>query len=952
MIAVSPAHGPATTVHLLGPVEARRGGEPVRVGGPRQRLLLAVLAVRRGRWASTDSLIEEVFEGEPTDAADATLRAYISKLRGALGDDVRITGGATGYLLEMPPEAIDSARFEALIAEADVALRGRRPAIAADRLRAALGLWRGEPFGGLGTDGILRVEAERLSELRLHAVESRIEADLQVGAAPALVDELEALVREHPFREAFWRQLMLALYRTERQADALAAYHRARAALDEQLGIEPGEELRALEAAILRQDVPDVAPPGERHNLPALVSSFVGREAELSRVEDLVHASRLVTLTGVGGVGKTRLAIEAARRLAPSFADGVAFVDLAPIADGSLVADQITTAFEVRVNAGLDPLDRLVAHLRDRDVLLVLDNCEHLLAACASVAARLLATCPSLRLLATSRELLGVEGETDSPVPPLIVPVEGDAAVRDSEAVQLFMARARAARPGIPDDEPTIAIVARICADLEGIPLAIELAAARARVLSPAEIGERLRDRFRFLVSWRRLSAARHRTLREAMDWSHDLLDPAAQRLFAELSVFAGGFGLDAVAEVCTLDAAGTALDELQRLVEASLVTVDQGSETTRYGLLETVRQYAAERLDASGSGDQLRALHAHHYANLADQGWLAIRAPATQPLWLARLRDDRDNFRAALGWSLSHGEPRIALRITGTLWRYWWFRGEAAEGRVWLERALAADDRRDARLRARSLIGLAGLLWSLAEIDAAEAPAQEARRLAEQIEDHVGVASASNTLGLIAMGRREVQLARKHFADSVAHNRVADMPADLRDWNLATAIDNLGSTAHDLGDDDAALRYWVEARSINERLGSTEDMAMNDLHLSILEAEAGRHGDARRRLHDALSVYETLGFLHYAAECLEAASVIANGVSAPGRAAFALGAAGRIHQQLGNQPVPFMARLRDREAAAARVALGVQGFDAAFADGFEAPVPAAIRDTIEFLGE
>jgi tetratricopeptide (TPR) repeat protein len=283
-------------------------------------------------------------------------------------------------------------------------------------------------------------------------------------------------------------------------------------------------------------------------------------------------------------------------------------------------------------------------------------------------------------------------------------------------------------------------------------------------------------------------------------------------------------------------------------------------------------------------------------------------------------------------------------------MWRYWWFRGETAEGRAWLERTLASDDGRDARLRVRSLIGYAGLLWSLGEIDAAEAPAEEARQLAEQIDDHVGVENACNTLGLIAMGHENSELARHWFAESVARNRIADQPPELRDWNLAIGIDNLGSVAHDLGDDEAAMRHWTEARAINERLGSVEGVAMNDLHLSILDAEAGRHDEARRRLGSALSVYETLGFLHYAAESLEAASVIANGVRLPGTAAFALGAAARIHRQLDNAPVPFMARLRDRETAAARAALGDPAFDAAYAEGLEAPVAESIRRVLAFL--
>jgi predicted ATPase/DNA-binding SARP family transcriptional activator len=945
----------SVTLHLLGPVGASRGEAALRIGGPRQRALLALLAIHRGRWVSADQLVEEVFAGDPTEAAGATLRSYVSRLRKTLGDGVAIRATASGYAIDIDPDAIDAVRFERLVAEGDEALRARRSGLAAERLTAALGLWHGAPFAGLPTDGALGIEAERLAELRLHAVEARIEADLALGGAGELVDELEALVVEHPYREAFWRQLMLALYRSERQADALAAYHRARSALDEQLGIEPGEELVALEAAILRHEVPAVAIPAARHNLPAAVASFIGREAEVAQIQALARDHRMVTLTGVGGVGKTRLVIEAARGLVASFADGVAFVDLAPLSDGSLVTGQIAATLDAHGDPTLQPVDRLVAHLRDLDLLLVLDNCEHVLAETAAVVARVLEACPGLHVVATSREVLGTAGELDMPVPPLSIPLPGgDADLGASEAVRLFMDRAHAARPSMPQDEETLRTVARICADLEGLPLAIELAAARARVLSPAEINDRLRDRFRFLVSWRRLSSARHRTLREAMDWSYELLDPAAQDLLAELSVFAGGFGLDAVEAVCSVEPGGSALDQLQRLVEASLVTVDQGraraGAATRYGLLETVREYGAERLESAGRTAAARRRHAEHFATLAGEGWLELRSPTRQPIWRARLAADRDNFRTALAWSLEHQETELALRITGTLWWFWWVSGEALAGRAWVEQALRLPDPNPGRDRARSLVGLAGLLWSLGEVDIAEAPAQRARELAESVGDGFVAANALNTLGLIASGRGDAARARELLAESVELTRAADLPPAIRDKNLAIGIDNLGSIAHELGDDIDAARLWREARAINAAIGHHDGLAMNDLHLAILDAEAGRHDDARRALERALSYYDGDGFLHYVTESLEAASIVANGLGVASEAAYVLGAAAGLHRRLGNEPVPFMALLRDREAAIARSALGDARYDVAYGDGFAAPTTDATRRTLAFL--
>jgi predicted ATPase/DNA-binding SARP family transcriptional activator len=937
---------------VLGPVEAWRNGERLALGGPRQQALLAMLLLEAPRPVSIDRLVSELWADEPPDGADVTIRSYVSRLRSSLGDGVAISAVAAGYALDVAPDAIDARRFERLIAtDASRPAGGADRRRSRDRLAAALELWVGTPFAQLPQIGALRIEAERLAELRLQALGRRIDADLEMGLSDALVPELEGLLRDHPFRERFWAQLMLALYRANRQADALAAYHRARTALDEHLGIEPGDELVSLQAAILRHEVPEVAPPTQRHNLPAPIATFVGREAELLRVQGLVRSNRLVTLTGVGGVGKTRLAVEAARGMVTWFADGVAFIDLAPLGDPALLADHLVAVLDPGGPSNVDPIERVAGHLREQERLVVLDNCEHLLAACAAVTSRLLTTCPFIRILATSRELLGVDGEVDAEVNPLGVPAKGDPDIRESEAVRLFMARARAARPGLADDDQTIAAVGRICADLEGIPLAIELAAARARVLSPAEINDRLRDRFRFLVSWRRLGTARHRTLREAMDWSHDLLDPAGQRLLAELSVFTGGFGLDAVQAVCAIDSADDALDQVQRLVEASLVNVEQAGGPTRYTLLETVRQYGADRLEASGRSEDLRRRHAEHFAAVADDGWLQLHIPATQAFWLERLRVDRDNYRAALGWSLDRGESQIALRIAGTLWRYWWIWGEPQEGRAWLERALAADDRSNPERRGRCLIGLAGLLWSLGDHEAAAGPADEARRLADEVGDNVVAAAASNTLGLIVSGQGDGLRARGFFEESVARYRVADLPPDVRDWNLAIAIDNVGSAAHSLGDDEAALRNWREARAINERLGSDEGIAMNDLHLSILEAEGRRPDDARIRLLRSLTHYESLSFRHYLSECFEVAALVANGLGAHADAAFALGAAARIHAELRNQPVPFMDLLRHRETAAARSALGDDAFDALYADGLAAPVAEAVRRTKERFG-
>jgi predicted ATPase/DNA-binding SARP family transcriptional activator len=667
---------------LLGPVQAIRDASTLRLGGPRQRALLALLLVERGRPVAAARLAEELWHGRPPPAASATLPTYVSRLRAALGADAPIDSSTAGYRLDVEVDQVDILRFERLAHEGREALARGAAQRAAERLGAALALWRGEPFGDLADEGALRGEAERLQEMRLQAIEDRVEAELSLGESAELLDDLEGLVRAHPYRERFWRQLILALYRAQRQADALAAYQRARTVLDEELGLEPGEELKRLEQAILRQDVPVVQRPEERHNLPAAVTSFVGREVELAEIGRLLGEVRLLTLTGVGGVGKTRLALEAASRALPDFPDGVVFVDLSSLVDGGHVPRAVALALELGEGSGAD-VASLVEEVRRAELLLVLDNCEHVRDSCAELAHSLLISGPRLRLIATSRELLGAPGEVDYPVSPLSLPsaAADRGEVRESEAVRLFLERAQAVRPRLLADDEATASAARICADLDGLPLAIELAAARAKALSLDDIASRLSDRFRFLVSWRRLAAARHRTLREAMDWSYELLDAAEQALLARLSVFAGDFTLADAAQVCMDGDEERTPELLERLVTASLVVAEERDREMRYRLLETVRQYAEERLDPEAT-ERTRRAHAQHFLAVAKAADLsAVPRRGRQRLDLAIAA--QDNLRGALAWSLASESIAFGLELATSLERFW-VTNDPREGTRW----------------------------------------------------------------------------------------------------------------------------------------------------------------------------------------------------------------------------------------------------------------------------
>jgi predicted ATPase len=616
---------------------------------------------------------------------------------------------------------LDARRFEQLAAAGQAALGRGEAAAAAGRFREALALWRGQALADVCEVEPLALEAARLEELRLAAIEGRAEADLALGRHGELAAELESLVAQYPLRERLWRLLVLALYRGERQADALAAYRRARAMLATDLGLEPGEELRRLEQQVLRHQVP-AQPPPARHNLLAPLTSFLGREQEQVALEELLGQARLITLTGAAGVGKTRLAVEAAARVVARFGQGVWLADLAGITSPGLVAVRVMEALGVRQDGDVPVIEALRYRLRAADLLLVLDNCEHLLDACAELAADLLGSSPGLRVLATSREPLGVAGEITYPVPPLALPPDpaDSATTAWAPAVRLFLDRASTARGGGPARAggAPVQAAARICRALDGLPLAIELAAARMSTLSAAEIETHLTDRFAFLAYRRPVPDPRHQALQAAIDWSYDLLPADERRVFSELSAFAGDFGLAQAAEVCSGGDQVTALDVIDQLAAKSLLTAQTMPGGTRYQMLETIRDYAASCLAETGEDGPARRRHAEAFLRLAER-----------EDQLAVLTREHDNFRAALQWSLSTGDvagPRLAHELGD----FWLARGLLQEGSQWLERALAQRPA-DPRVRAGLLRLLGTVLYQSGDMKGARAALTEGSHIA-----------------------------------------------------------------------------------------------------------------------------------------------------------------------------------------------------------------------------
>ncbi|WP_405432020.1 BTAD domain-containing putative transcriptional regulator [Micromonospora sp. NBC_00617] len=653
---------------VLGPLAVTTdAGEPVVVPGAKVRALLADLLTNRNQVVSADRLIDDLW-GDDTPANPAgALQVRVSQLRKALNDaepgarDL-VESRAPGYLLRA--DTVDADRFAELARHTDV-----------DRLTEALGLWRGEAYADVADAEFVRAEATRLAEQRLAVHERLAEARVARGEHDLVAADLAELVARHPLREGLRAVQLRALYAAGRQSEALDSYADLRDRLADELGLDPGPELVALHRRILEQDAGLSAPPKAaiiRNSLPAQLDELVGRAEALTELRALLPAQRLVTLIGPGGVGKTRLATETAR--AQSFPDGVLLVELAPLPAGDPgVAEQVLGALDAREAAGtsLSATDRLVAALRSRHLLLVLDNCEHVIEQVAALVARLLRDAPEVRVLATSREPLGLTGELLWEVPPLSLPRDSDPdAVRRSAAARLFAARAAAQHRGFRLDEHTAAAVAQLCRRLDGLPLALELAATRVRALGLRGVVDRLDDRFRLLTTQQRDVPPRQRTLTAVIGWSWDLLDDGDRAVLARLAVFGDGCTPEAAEFVCRTD-----LDTLARLVDRSLVVLDDSGTGPRYRLLESVAAFGLDHLVDAGD---TRARHAAYYTDLAEHADPRLRGP-DQQRWLALLDAETVNLRAAL----AHGG---GLRLAVALSWYWYLRGRLSEAR----RALA----------------------------------------------------------------------------------------------------------------------------------------------------------------------------------------------------------------------------------------------------------------------
>ncbi|MGH2347813.1 MAG: ATP-binding protein, partial [Chloroflexota bacterium] len=855
---------------LLGGLVFRYNGQPLPESAFRRRkslLLLLRLLAGPGHRLPVDAILELLWPEQDPQISAVNLRAVLSGIRLALPDRaapnpvVRLDASLTfDPLLDL---MLDVDQFAAA---AEAGLSDGNPAA----LRRALALYAGPLLPSLPYEEW--ASARRATLARLHR---QVLLALTAQGERGTEEQLRAFLVEDPTDEEVGRALMRLLGAHGRRAEALRVEHALVTALHEELGVSPSLETAALHAALLEPPAPSpgsppeapAAPEAQRHNLPAALSSFVGRAWEQAELRQLLDRTRLLTLTGPGGCGKTRLALALAEERAAAGSVEVRLVELAPVDTGTDVTRATARVLGLREESGRPLLDTLVAHLADHPILLILDNCEQVLEACAALAHGLLRACPGLRILATSRERLGLTGETVWPVPPLSLPtLDGRSSLAhlaQAEAVQLFIERVRGVRPGFALTERNGAAVAQICRQLDGMPLALELAAARAATLTMEQIAERLDDRFGLLIAGNRGALPRHQTLRAALDWSWDLLRKEEQALLRRLAVFVGGWTARAAETVCAAEElpspgieGGKVVDLLDGLIAKSLAQIVETADgEVRYGLLETMRQYGLERLAQAGELTKVRDRHLRWCVALAEEAVPALAGPEQQT-WVNRLEAEHDNFRAALTWSEQEcRHPISGLRLASALWRFWLVHGHLAEGRRRLDHALTMADAAPIATRAAALWGAGNLAHRHGDFAQAGLLHRQSLALFRELRDERGIANSLNGVGLVAWSLGEYGQAMTAFEESLSLRR------ELDDWSgIATALSNLGCVARSMGDYRRARALFEEALTLDRVQGHKLNSAIAMSNLGSVLERQGDHGRGAALHRESLALFRELG--------------------------------------------------------------------------------------------
>jgi predicted ATPase/DNA-binding SARP family transcriptional activator len=825
---------------VLGTLEVvDASGAALPLGSAGLRRLLALLLVHAGTVVSADRIADVLWGDQPPVNPTNALHNLVSRLRKVIGNGLLTR--APGYVLRVAADETDAGSFDELVARARAAATAERPGDAAALLDQALALWSGPAYAEFADEDFARAEAARLDELRVTAVEERVDAELALGAHAAAAARAETLIAAHPLRERPHAQLMRALYRGGRQADALRVYRDYRDRLDQDLGLTPSASLQRLHEEVLRQspalDWAERAGAGGRPvgNLPAVRVGLIGRDRELADLSAVIRHTRVRTVTGAGGAGKTLLALHAAATAAPGFPDGAWLVELAAIRDPAMVVDAISTTLGVRQRQGLGVADRLLEFLRPKRLLLVLDNCEHVIDAAAGVVDAIAAGCPHVTVLATSREPLSVAGEHVWPLAPLAVPPAGLADVEAAAAVpavRLLVDRATAAAPGFVLRPDNLAAVGEICRRLDGLPLAIELAAAKLRAMSPAEVAGRLHARFPLLRSGRRIGAERQRSLWNLVDWSYELLDDRQRRVFERLSVFVGAFTLTAAWQVCRDavdmlddgDPDDAEVDEtevadlLAGLVDRSMVVAHVAAGTaqapSRYSLLETLRAYARERLVERGDEHPARRAHAQYAVAFADAAASGLEGP-DEGRWADAVARTTDDLRAAHLWAVE-SDIDLGVRLSAALYMYAETR-IASEMCEWAARTVHAAEDRAVSHRLLPVVYAAAASGARFRGDL-ESTAVLAERAVARSRGASGRPRwyACNALADVALFEGRLADAERLFTEIASGARHAD-----DGYVLTLALWNLAFVRAYSGDTPTAASFAEQARRHAQALGS-----------------------------------------------------------------------------------------------------------------------------------
>jgi predicted ATPase/DNA-binding SARP family transcriptional activator len=856
---------------LFGPFEVRVQGMPLpRLHSRKVTWLLALLALRQGKPVERDWLVGTLWPDSIESQALAYLRQSLTELRGALSTEAARLQSPTRHTLalDLSGATVDLLTFDTAVQQGDLLSLAR-----------AVEVYRGPLLEGCTEEWVLQERAGR-EQSCLTALQRLAQEALTREEAGSAAGYLRRVVAVDPLQEGAQRLLMQALVLEGHYAAATQVYRDLRLHLHRELNAEPDPQTTEVYNQIRAQTrqkaqaapkaAPNLSPSSPPRQLPQPLTDLVGRDTEVPQIAVRLRQRRLLTLTGPGGVGKTRLAIAVAHEVAAEYPDGVFFVELAGVSDTKLLIHSVVATLGVREEPGRSLQETLTGFLRPRLLLLLLDNCEHLLGACAQLAEDLLAGGTGVRIVATSRQALGITGEVEWQVPSLPVPdlahLPSEAAgllaeVSEYASVQLFVERAEAVQKTFALTTRNAFAVAQICHRLDGIPLALELAASNVKVLPVEQIAGRLDDVFRLLTRGSRTALPRQQTLRALMDWSYDLLNDREKALLCRLAAFAGGWTLPAAERVCSGEAIHQSdgesieewevLDLLTSLVDKSLIVVEQAEEPIRYHLLETVRQYARDRLVESGEANRVCCQHQAFYLDFSVAAEPQLTGPR-QAAWLHQLERDHDNLRQAL----HEGNQEAGLRIAGALWPFWFVRGYFSEGRTRLESVLAGGGTQERTpARAKALHGAGMLAWSQGDYMAARRLQEVSQALCQELGDKRGIANSLRSMGMIAYVQGDYMAARTLYTESLALFRDQE---DKR--GIAASLGNLGSTAYVQGDYTAAQTLHEESLALQRELGNTRGIAASLNNLGLVTYEQGHYAATRALYAESLPLYQELG--------------------------------------------------------------------------------------------